>query len=240
METVHAVTYFAGESIASARAVGLRGFWMGYFGFRASPLGEASAEQVVDAFYNFAPSMVERAIPDAWQFATPATLVEARAVSAAAALRRLFEPVEQLASNVNDVLRRAARHESHSPASSLFGANRQIARRDPVEELWQLCTTIARVLSVNIRVAACQPAVSCDRRPGCQLRGVSRGAMGFDGKTVPLDAEAASTTQARQAAVHLMSRGRPQPGAQRRARDGMRDGCRRCATVTPRAIRTIS
>jgi hypothetical protein len=116
---------------------------MGYFGFRAAPLGEATAEQVINAFYNFAPSMVERAIPDAWQFATPRALVEARAVSAAAALRRLFEPVERLATNVNDVLRRAGQHESNSPALPLFGANRQIARReDDVEELWQLCTTM--------------------------------------------------------------------------------------------------
>lgn len=43
VETIHAVTYFAPESHAAAKAAGLKGFWMGYFGFRAAPLGAVSA-----------------------------------------------------------------------------------------------------------------------------------------------------------------------------------------------------
>ena len=37
--------------------------------------------------YGFAPAMVERAIPDAWSFADPAAIVDARITSAAQALR---------------------------------------------------------------------------------------------------------------------------------------------------------
>ena len=143
MELVHAVTYFAEESITAARASGLRGFWMGYFGFRAAPLGEVDAHDVGEAFYNFAPSMVERAVPDAWRFATPAALLEARAGSAARALRRLSAPAEKLAANVHDVLHDAIRRPPSSMESSLFEANRALPRRaDPVEELWQQCTTL--------------------------------------------------------------------------------------------------
>ena len=39
IETLHAVTYFDHESTDAATNAGLRGFWMGYFGFRAAPLG---------------------------------------------------------------------------------------------------------------------------------------------------------------------------------------------------------
>ncbi len=142
VEVVHAITYFAEESIAAARATGLRGFWMGYFGFRASPLGEAGAAQVCDAFYNFAPAMVERSIPDVWEFARPEALVDARAEAAATALRRLAPPIDDLAPGLNDALRRAVEHPAHT-GFPLYSANRALPRRDdPVEELWQLCTTL--------------------------------------------------------------------------------------------------
>ena len=88
-ETVHAVTYFAPESRDAATRIGLRGFWMGYFGFRAAPLGAVDAEVVTDACWNFAPRMVARAIPDAWKFAAPAALVAARTTAAADALTRI-------------------------------------------------------------------------------------------------------------------------------------------------------
>jgi hypothetical protein len=41
-------------------------------------------------FYNFHPRMVRRAIPDAWGFAAPAKVLEARFAGADAALRRLL------------------------------------------------------------------------------------------------------------------------------------------------------
>jgi hypothetical protein len=40
IEPLHAVTYFAPECVEANRTLGLRGFWMGYFGARAAPLGE--------------------------------------------------------------------------------------------------------------------------------------------------------------------------------------------------------
>ena len=88
IETIHAVTYFAPESIDAARAAGLRGFWMGYFGFRACPLGAVGPEPVEAAFANFAGPMVARSLPDAWTFARPERLRVIRATAAAAALRR--------------------------------------------------------------------------------------------------------------------------------------------------------
>ncbi len=57
--------------VRSTDALGCKGGWMGYFGMRAAPLGAASADTVTSAFYNFHPSLVGRAIPDAWRVATP-------------------------------------------------------------------------------------------------------------------------------------------------------------------------
>src|SRR5690349_19512575 len=104
LEAVHAVTYFAPQSLEAAKEAGLKGFWMSYFGFRAAPMG-AVAPAVVDAvFYNFAPRKVHRAIPDAWGFADPATLVTVRARAAAATLRAVHPGADDVAARVVDVL----------------------------------------------------------------------------------------------------------------------------------------
>ncbi len=142
LESAHAVTYFAGESIEAAKAAGLGGFWMGYFGFRASPLGPVTPGAVEAVFANFEPAMVRRSIPDAWDFADPSDLVVVRAQAAGLALRRLSPHVEGAAMQVNDDLE-AVVSCATSIARPLFAANRDIGRfEDPVERLWQNCTTL--------------------------------------------------------------------------------------------------
>jgi hypothetical protein len=142
-ETVHAVTYFADDSRAAANSCGMKGFWMGYFGFRAAPLGPVGADVVTEAFYNFAPRMVERAIPDAWSFATPESLVRARSRAAMAALRDVCPSVDDIAAALVGVLRDAVTSAADDPTRPLYRANREVARPDdPVAEMWQHCTTI--------------------------------------------------------------------------------------------------
>ena len=88
LEPVHAVTYFAPEPIGALADAGYRGFWMGYFAGRASPLGAVGPEVVTALFYNFAPSRVARALPAAWDFAPPEAALAARRDGSVAALRR--------------------------------------------------------------------------------------------------------------------------------------------------------
>lgn len=90
LEPYHAVTYFAPESRAVTHELGCRGGWMSYFGLRAAPLGEVPAEVVAATFYNFHRDRVHRAIPAAWEAASPAEFVAARRRSVDAALRRLL------------------------------------------------------------------------------------------------------------------------------------------------------
>lgn len=90
LEPFHAVTYFAPESKAASDALGCKGWWMGYFGFRAAPLGPVTSEVVTATFYNFHPSRAARAVPDVWQIATPEQFVEARLRGVDGALRRFL------------------------------------------------------------------------------------------------------------------------------------------------------
>ncbi|MEM7453536.1 MAG: hypothetical protein AAF456_04195 [Planctomycetota bacterium] len=142
IETLHAVTYFAPEVHEAARDAGLKGFWMGYFGFRAAPMGRVAAGVVDATFANFAPTMVERAIPDAWSFADPADLVDARASAVASALRRAAPGLDHVAVEVNEPLE-AIVSAATPLGRPLFAANAAMApRSDPVERLWQNCTTL--------------------------------------------------------------------------------------------------
>lgn len=143
METCHAVTYFADECRDAARRAGLRGFWMGYFGCRAAPLGAVDAGVVVHAFFNFAPSMVQRSIPDAWTYASPAELVEMRRAAAATAIDRLADGVDRDSIRaVNDLLRAAAA-AVHDGSLPMCTANRHIEPTgDALADLWQHCTTM--------------------------------------------------------------------------------------------------
>jgi hypothetical protein len=93
LEPVHAVTYFSPETRQATDALGMRGGWMSYFACRSAPLGAASAELVTATFYNFHPTMVARAIPDAWSYAAPEKVLDARLAAVDAALHRILGPL---------------------------------------------------------------------------------------------------------------------------------------------------
>lgn len=143
-EAVHAVAYFSPEPVQAATDLGLKGFWMGYFGFRAAPMGPVSSAVVEAAFFNFNRRRVSRAVPEAWRLADPSDMVQARAASAAASLRRLLgqRHAEELAARVTALLEAAARNASPH-GRPLFAANRGVARPDDeVAALWQATTTL--------------------------------------------------------------------------------------------------
>ncbi len=84
------LVYFAPEAPDVYKAAGLRGYWMGYFASRSAAMGAVGPEVVTAVFHNFRPSMVSRALPDAWGFATPERVLEARLAIVDTALRRLW------------------------------------------------------------------------------------------------------------------------------------------------------
>jgi hypothetical protein len=145
VEPIHAVTYFTPEALATYAEAGLRGYWRGYFAGRAAPLGHVDAGPVIATFYNFAPAMVARAIPSVWSLAAPATVLEARAAGADAALRRMLDDIP-----LADVVE-AAEIAEHAvalldPAGRALGAANAMLPVDPAASpyarLWQATATL--------------------------------------------------------------------------------------------------
>ena len=144
LEVVNAVTYFSPECRDAAARLGLKGFWMGYFAFRASPMGPVGAGLVEATFFNFHPNRVRRAIPDAWALADATDIVSARSHAAAEALRRILtdERAHHLATLVLPAAQ-AAIERAGGEGRALFAANRDVsAPSDPVAALWQAATTL--------------------------------------------------------------------------------------------------
>ncbi|MEC3914884.1 SCO6745 family protein [Nocardia sp. CDC160] len=142
LEPLHAVTYFAADCIAANKAVGLRGFWMGYFAARSAPLGAVGPSVVEAAFYNFHPAMIRRAIPDAWGFATPDAVIATRTIAAAAVLRNVVPDIAVIAARAVPHLYEAIA-AAPAPGRPLFAANRDLPTPgDAVHALWQAATAL--------------------------------------------------------------------------------------------------
>ncbi|SDC60993.1 SCO6745 family protein [Actinokineospora iranica] len=144
-EPYHAVTYFTPESVAETDALGCHGRWMGYFGMRAAPLGAAPAWLVTSVFYNFHPSRVERALPEAWTVASPEEFLAARLRGVDGALRRLVGGETVTGPEIAEAaeLARAAAGWAPTAGRPLGAANAALDLPDePHLALWQAVTTL--------------------------------------------------------------------------------------------------
>ncbi|MEW2511432.1 hypothetical protein [Streptomyces sp. NPDC046870] len=144
-EPVHSLVYFAPEARRAADGLGLRGFWMGYFALRAAPLGTVPPAVVTSCFYVFHRARVERALPDAWSYATPAEALSARLAAMDAAMTRLFgaDTVGSAAFAEAADLAWEAAAGADTAGRVLGAANQALERpREPAARLWQALTTL--------------------------------------------------------------------------------------------------
>jgi hypothetical protein len=139
-EPIHDLIYFSPRRGEQADALGLRGFWMGYFAFRAAPLGPVGPEIVTAAFFGFHPNRVRRALPDAWAYTTAAQAIAARDAAVDAALVDLG-PIDQLPEAAELAWRAAA--GADTAGRPLAAANQALPRPENAGiALWQATSTL--------------------------------------------------------------------------------------------------
>lgn len=181
VEPLHDVTYFWPGIRDSGKALGLRGYWMTYFAYRAAPLGAVGAGPVIATFAGFEPSMVAKALPDAWTRATPAQCLDARLEAATVGLRSVDVDEDACARAVTMLAPVLA--AADATGRPLFAANAELPlSADPVAALWQV-TTLLREYRGDGHVAALVAAgltgleaqqlqVALGRYPAEDMRGV--------------------------------------------------------------------
>jgi hypothetical protein len=144
-EPIHAITYFDPGVLDALARAGTKGFWMGYFGARAAPMGAVAPGVVEATFFNFAPAMVRRAVPDVWGFVAPQALAAARLAANGDALAAHTAAVDV---GVDVVVAAVAALEPVVDALDVSGralaaANQAQPRADdPHQRLWQATTTL--------------------------------------------------------------------------------------------------
>jgi hypothetical protein len=122
LEPVHALTYFAPQARAATEALGLRGFWRGYFAGRLCPLGAIEAGPATAVLFGFAPAMVARGVPEIWGTADPASVLRARLDGVDGALRSIWEVDDPALVRTAELLRRAV-NGAPGAGRVLFAAN---------------------------------------------------------------------------------------------------------------------
>jgi hypothetical protein len=114
---------------------------MGYFAGRSAPLGVVSTEVVTALFYNFAPSRVAKALPAAWEVASPGAALRAREDSAVAALRR-YGLTDEDVQRAADLAAKAAR-SAPLDGRPLYAANLALPwPAEPLATLWHAVTLL--------------------------------------------------------------------------------------------------
>lgn len=94
LDGIHVLAYFDREVLAAWKAVGLKGYWMGYFASRAAAMGPVEAAVVEATFPSFDVERIRRAIPDAWSLATPGEILAARDEAVGRALSEAWADID--------------------------------------------------------------------------------------------------------------------------------------------------
>jgi hypothetical protein len=118
-------------------------------------MGAVEPAVATATFYNFAPKMAARALPDAWGFASPAKVLEARLAGVDRAFDRIFGSDRHgtAVSSAAEIARRAA-ESTTVVGRPLAAGNAGLAwPSDPMLALWQ-ATTILREHRGDGHVAA--------------------------------------------------------------------------------------
>jgi hypothetical protein len=140
-ETIHQVVYFSSHTARRTDALGLRGFWMGYFAMRSAPLGRVHPAVVTATFFGFHHGRVCRALPDAWNYTTPEGAIAARLSVAELTLSEHVD-VDACIGEAAEMLWLAAQ-SANTAGRPLAAANQALSRpQTTLGTLWQAATVL--------------------------------------------------------------------------------------------------
>ncbi len=142
LEPLHAFIYFSTDAARRYAELGLTHGRTQYFASRGAAFGRCGPGPVIATFYNFAPAQVVRALPAAWEAASPEQVLAARHGAAQAFLAEVTTGAEPQVAEAITLLERmtAALDPTGRP---LFAAHADLDwPDDPTLRLWHLLTLL--------------------------------------------------------------------------------------------------
>lgn len=147
LEPVHALMYFAPESLEEATALGYPGDnrWPAYFAWRAAPLGAAGPHQVTAQFFSFSPAMVADHVPAVWATAAPQVVLASRVRATDRTWRTILGELTDGPGIAEAAgLARTAAEACDTAGRGLAAANRDLPWPDPPHLVLAHAATILR------------------------------------------------------------------------------------------------
>lgn len=145
LDRIHSVIYFVPDANERFGAIGMQGR-MHYFASRAAPMGRVTAQVVAATFYNFNPDLVAKAIPAAWELASPEEVTRVRYQIVDAALPRVLG--DRLAASSElaggaELLRRTAEAIPNADGRPLYAGHAELPWPDTTHvQLWHAITLL--------------------------------------------------------------------------------------------------
>jgi hypothetical protein len=108
LEVLHTLTYFAPAVHKAHAELGLALPWGGYTAGRIAPMGPVGPEVATAVFYGFSPTLLQDALPTAWETTTPARVLDVTAAAVDATLTELLEEFDGPVARAAELAREAA------------------------------------------------------------------------------------------------------------------------------------
>jgi hypothetical protein len=146
LDKLHSTIYFAPEAGEMYTTLGLENQRAQYFASRAAPMGAVTAKVVAATFYNFNPALIAKAIPAAWDIASPETVTRMRYEIVDAVIpkilgeQRVTSP--EFAHSVA-IVRRTAEAIPNADGRPLYAGHAELAwPQPPYAQLWHAITLL--------------------------------------------------------------------------------------------------
>jgi hypothetical protein len=146
LDRLHSTIYFAAESGERFSELGLENQRTQYFASRSAPMGAVGAKVVAATFYNFNPELIAKAIPAAWEIASPDAVTRVRYEIVDAVMRRILG--EQRVSSpefahATAIVRRTAEAIPNADGRPLYAGHAELDWPEtPHAQLWHAITLL--------------------------------------------------------------------------------------------------
>ena len=146
LDKLHSTIYFAPEAGEMYATLGLDNQRAQYFASRSAPMGAVTAKVVAATFYNFNPELIAKAIPAAWDIASPETVTRMRYEIVDAVIPKILgeERVTspEFAHSVA-IVRRTAEAIPNADGRPLYAGHAELAWPEPpYAQLWHAITLL--------------------------------------------------------------------------------------------------
>jgi helix-turn-helix protein len=146
LDRLHSTIYFAPAANERFSELGLKHERMQYFASRSAPMGAVTAKVVAATFYNFNPELVAKAIPAAWEVASPATVTRVRYEIVDAVIPKILGD-ERVRSpefaHSTAIVRRAAEAIPNADGRALYAGHAELDWPEPPHaQLWHAITLL--------------------------------------------------------------------------------------------------